>query len=112
MLYLLLLPSQGLLPDPLDLLLDLRETGAAGTALARGTQPRVGIILFVTFLWEICCVGGPSGRRGQLLMALGKPPKCLVVIITHVQQLVGGHPLMLEPATTLDVSSWIELICQ
>jgi hypothetical protein len=73
MLYLLLLPSQGLLPDPLDLLLDLRETGAAGTALARGTQPRVGIILFVTFLWEICCVGRPSGGRGQLLVTLGKP---------------------------------------
>lgn len=71
--YLLLLPSQCLLPYPLDLLLDLGEAGAAGTALARGTQPRVGVILFVTLLWEICCVGRPLGPWVQLLVALGKP---------------------------------------
>lgn len=89
MLYLLLLPSQSLFPDPLDLLLDLREAGAACTTFAFGTLHPVGIILFVTFLWEISCVGGPSRRRVHLLLvALGKPPKCLVVIIAHMQQLV------------------------
>jgi hypothetical protein len=86
-LYLLLLPPQGLLSDPLDLQLDLTKTAATGTPLARRPQPpTLGVILFVAFLWEICCVGcGPSGHR---VLLQGKPPKCLIIIITHVEQLV------------------------
>jgi hypothetical protein len=109
-LYLLLLPPQGLLPDPLDLQLDLTQAAATGTPLARRPhQPPLRVILFVAFLWEICRVGCGPSRQSVLLQ--GKPPKCLIVIITHVEQLVGWDPLMLVPST-LRIARWVVLICQ
>jgi hypothetical protein len=71
-LYLFLLPSQGLLPDPLDLLLDLRETGAASTTLA-------------CTLGEICLTGNH-----------GLPHPCDVstsYILRTVHLTIGYHSL-------------------
>ena len=73
------------------------------------------IILFVTFLWEVSCVGATTPRV-LLLGVLGKPPsESLIVVIIHVQQLVRGHPRMLvvlPRTTTLEISGWIDLFCQ